>query len=37
VGIGLAICKKIMDNHKGFITASSKEGAGSVFTVYFPA
>lgn len=37
VGIGLAICKKIMDNHEGFITASSREGEGSVFTVYFPA
>ncbi|MDR6340715.1 light-regulated signal transduction histidine kinase (bacteriophytochrome) [Filimonas zeae] len=37
VGIGLAICKKIMDNHEGFITASSCEGEGSVFKVYFPA
>lgn len=36
VGIGLAICKKIMDNHEGFITASSKEGEGAVFSVYFP-
>lgn len=37
VGIGLAICKKIMDNHDGFITASSCEGEGAVFTLYFPA
>ncbi|MES2285976.1 MAG: PAS domain S-box protein [Bacteroidota bacterium] len=35
-GIGLAICKKIMENHKGFITAQSKVGEGSVFNVFFP-
>lgn len=35
-GIGLAICKKIMENHKGFITAESKVGEGSVFNVFFP-
>lgn len=35
-GIGLAICKKIMQNHKGFITADSELGAGAVFTIYFP-
>lgn len=36
-GIGLAICKKIMENHEGFIEAVSKEGKGSVFSCYFPA
>ena len=35
-GIGLAICKKIVENHKGFITADSKPGEGSVFTVFLP-
>jgi signal transduction histidine kinase len=35
-GIGLAICKKIMRNHKGFITAEGRLGAGAVFSMYFP-
>lgn len=35
-GIGLAICKKIMENHSGFIGAKSVFGEGSVFTIYFP-
>jgi PAS domain S-box-containing protein len=35
-GIGLALCKKIMDNLKGYITATSKLNVGSVFTVYIP-
>jgi light-regulated signal transduction histidine kinase (bacteriophytochrome) len=35
-GIGLAICKKIMEAHKGFITAGSTLGVGSVFHCYFP-
>ncbi|MFG0221347.1 sensor histidine kinase, partial [Streptococcus suis] len=35
-GIGLAICKKIMENHKGFLIASSELGVGSIFNAYFP-
>ncbi|RZJ69266.1 ATP-binding protein [Flavobacterium sp.] len=35
-GIGLAICKKIMDNHSGRIEASSELGLGSSFSLYFP-
>lgn len=35
-GIGLAICKKIVENHKGHITATSTLGEGSVFTVFLP-
>jgi len=35
-GIGLAICKKIMIKHKGYITAESVPGSGSVFNLYFP-
>ena len=35
-GIGLALCKKIMDLHFGHITAKSKLAEGSDFYVYFP-
>lgn len=35
-GIGLAICKKAMELHHGFITTESTEGVGSSFSCYFP-
>lgn len=35
-GIGLAICKKIVANHKGNITAKSTEGIGSEFIITLP-
>jgi two-component system, chemotaxis family, CheB/CheR fusion protein len=35
-GIGLAICKKIMDNHKGYIVAESSPGNGAKFSLLFP-
>ncbi len=35
-GIGLAICKKIVENHSGYIHAVGTPGQGSVFTVYLP-
>ncbi|WP_128543416.1 sensor histidine kinase [Larkinella soli] len=35
-GIGLAVCKKVVDNHNGYISASSRPGAGATFQVYFP-
>lgn len=35
-GIGLAICKKIIDNHHGAITAIGKPGVGAEFIVYLP-
>ncbi|MDV3308723.1 MAG: PAS domain S-box protein [Cyclobacteriaceae bacterium] len=36
-GIGLALCRRIVQNHRGHISASSKPGEGSVFYVYLPA
>lgn len=35
-GIGLALCKKIVEKHKGFISARSRPGEGSVFIVSLP-
>ncbi|GAB3920875.1 PAS domain-containing protein [Larkinella terrae] len=35
-GIGLALCKKIVENHKGFIFAESALDQGASFTIYLP-
>lgn len=35
-GVGLALCKKIMQNHNGHISASSSVGTGTVISLYFP-
>ena len=35
-GIGLALAKEFVELHKGRITATSKEGEGSLFTVLLP-
>ena len=35
-GIGLSICKKIIENHKGFIFAKGEINVGAVFTIYLP-
>lgn len=35
-GIGLSICKKIMENHHGKIEVDSDLGEGSTFSLYFP-
>jgi chemotaxis family two-component system sensor kinase Cph1 len=36
-GIGLALCKKIMQKHGGFISAEGQQNNGAVFHLYFPA
>ncbi len=35
-GIGLAICKRIVENHNGVITATSTLGNGATFDIYLP-
>ncbi|GEO08352.1 ATP-binding protein [Segetibacter aerophilus] len=35
-GIGLALCKKIIDNHHGYISVTSEPGEGTAFTIILP-
>ncbi len=35
-GIGLALCRKIIERHGGTITAHSEQGEGAVFTILLP-
>ncbi len=35
-GIGLALCKQIVEKHNGFISALSKENEGATFIISFP-
>jgi signal transduction histidine kinase len=35
-GIGLALCRKIIENHNGFIQAKSEPGKGATFYIYLP-
>jgi PAS domain S-box-containing protein len=35
-GIGLALCKKIVENHSGFISADGRPGFGATLTIALP-
>lgn len=35
-GIGLALCKKIVEEHRGYITALSRENEGATFIISLP-
>src|SRR5688572_12377916 len=35
-GVGLSLCKKIVEKHNGYISANSKLDVGSIFTIQIP-
>jgi signal transduction histidine kinase len=35
-GIGLAIARKVVENHHGYIKAESEEGKGATFRLLLP-
>ncbi len=36
IGLGLAVCRKLIEVNEGWIDVQSEEGKGTVFTVYLP-
>jgi signal transduction histidine kinase len=36
-GFGLAVCKRVIEAHGGYINFESQEGKGAKFTIQFPA
>ena len=36
-GLGLTICKKIVESHNGRLTIKSEEGKGSIFVLHLPS
>jgi signal transduction histidine kinase len=36
-GVGLAIVRRVIENHHGFIQAEGRPGSGSTFKIFFPA
>jgi two-component system sensor histidine kinase KdpD len=36
IGLGLAICKGLVETHNGTITAANRAGGGAVFTIVLP-
>ncbi|MEW6457363.1 MAG: ATP-binding protein [Acidobacteriota bacterium] len=35
-GLGLSVCKRIIENHKGRISIESEEGQGTIVSIFFP-
>ena len=36
-GLGLAVVKRVMEQHHGMVKVSSEPGRGTTFDLYFPA
>jgi len=37
IGLGLAVCRKLIEANDGWIEVQSEEGKGSLFTIHLPA
>jgi len=36
IGLGLSVCKRIVEAHKGYISFKTEVGKGTTFTLTFP-